>query len=220
MRKIFFLIAFVLGGAAALSAHEFRYEIGAMAGLGFYVGDIGNRPGGAYGFVFRQNLNYRWALKYDLSLARMKGTTEGWKNVLPEETQYRFSRRVLEATAEAEFNFFHYGIGDGYKDTRRISPYIVAGVGFSAVPQKGDGSFALQIPMGVGLKYKVARRWNMGLEFTMHKTLGDKLDGKALKDPYGITGSALKNTDWYGMVLFSITYDFGRKCANCNPSSR
>ena len=54
------------------------------------------------------------------------------------------------------------------------------------------------------------------LEFSMRKTLGDKLDGKALDDPYGINSSSLKNTDWYSYTLLSVTYDFGMKKKICN----
>ena len=50
----------------------------------------------------------------------------------------------------------------------------------------------------------------------MRKTLGDKLDGKALDDPYGINSSSLKNTDWYSYTLLSVTYDFGMKKKICN----
>lgn len=223
MRKGIVIIVLAVGGLFSLSAQEYRYEIGAAAGMGFYIGDINSKPfrkpGGAYGLMFRQNINYRWALKYNVSMTRVKGTTRGWENVLPENAQYEFCRPVLDFGAQAEFNFFHYGIGEAYKGTRRFSPYIVAGIGFTAVPKKGDGYFNLQIPMGVGLKYKIAQRWNIGVEFTMRKTLGDKLDGKALKDPYRITSAAFKNTDWYSLTMISITYDIGRKCVDCNPSS-
>ena len=180
MRKWWIIQLLALGTWLPLSAQEYLYEIGAAAGMGVYIGDINTRPfhnpGGAYGVMFRQHINYRWALKYNVSMARMKGSTEGWDNVLPGNAQYEFSRPLLDFGAQAEFNFFHYGVGESYKGTRRFSPYIVAGLGFSAVPRKGDGYFSLQIPMGVGLKYKIARRWNIGLEFTMRKTLGDKLD--------------------------------------------
>lgn len=223
MRKWWIIQLLVLGAWLPLSAQEYLYEIGAAAGMGVYIGDINTRPfhnpGGAYGVMFRQHINYRWTLKYNVSMARMKGSTEGWDNVLPGNAQYEFSRPLLDFGAQAEFNFFHYGVGESYKGTRRFSPYIVAGLGFSAVPRKGDGYFSLQIPMGVGLKYKIARRWNIGLEFTMRKTLGDKLDGKQLDDPYHITSAAFKNTDWYSFTMISITYDIGRKCVDCNPSS-
>ena len=50
----------------------------------------------------------------------------------------------------------------------------------------------------------------------MRKSLGDKLDGKVLDDPYKIQSSAFKNTDWYSFTWFTITYDFGRKKTICN----
>ena len=65
--------------------------------------------------------------------------------------------------------------------------------------------------LGAGVKYKIAPRWNISLEFAMHKTLGDSFDGKALADPYHIESSVLKNTDWFSTTLFSITYELGRK---------
>ena len=84
------------------------------------------------------------------------------------------------------------------------------------VPKCGDGYYSVDLPLGVGVKYKVGKRWNMMLEFSMRKTLGDNLDGKQLDDPYGIESAALKNTDWYSYTMFSVTYDFGRKRRVCN----
>ena len=82
----------------------------------------------------------------------------------------------------------------------------------------GETSFASpNIPMGVGVKYKLKPRLNVGCEFSMRKTLGDGLEGKEmLKDPYGITSSALKNKDWYSFLLLSVTWDFGERCRTCN----
>lgn len=220
MRKVLAIIILMTLAPGMAVAQEYKYEIGAAAGLGFYVGDANAKPskepGAAFGVIFRQNINYRWAIKYNFATMRAKGTTEGWNNAFPAGENYTFSRQVLDFGAQAEFNFFHYGVGESFKETRRFSPYIVAGLGFTAVPCKDDGYFSVNIPMGVGLKYKIARRWNIGLEFTMRKSLGDKLDGKALNDPLHITSSAFKNTDWYSFTMISISYDIGRKGMICN----
>lgn len=110
MRKGIIIIVLAVGGLFSLSAQEYRYEVGVAAGMGFYIGDINSKPfhkpGGAYGLMFRQNINYRWALKYNVSMTRVKGTTRGWQNVLPENAQYEFSRSVLDFGVQAEFNFF------------------------------------------------------------------------------------------------------------------
>ena len=220
MRKFFAIIIPMMLLAGNARAQAYKYEIGAAVGIGAYVGDANtnpfHKPGAAYGVIFRQNINYRWAIKYDLATTRMRGTTEGLGYAFPDGLKYSFSRQVLDFGAQAEFNFFSYGVGESYKETRRFSPYITAGIGFTAVPRKGDGYFNLNIPLGVGLKYKIGTRWNIGLEFTMRKTLGDKLDGKALKDPYRISSKIFKNTDWYSLTIFTISYDIGRKGMICN----
>ena len=110
-------------------------------------------------------------------------------------------------------------MGHSYLGTRRISPYLLAGVGAGYSTVDG-GYFTVDGSLGVGVKYKLAPRWNISLEFAMHKTLGDSLDGKALDDPYNIKSSVLKNTDWFSTTLFSITYEFGRKKEICNNDNR
>ena len=68
--------------------------------------------------------------------------------------------------------------------------------------------------MGVGVKYKWKERLNLGLEFTMRKGFGDRLDG--LSDLNGIKSSFAKNTDWYSVFMFTITYEFSKRCKVCH----
>ena len=86
----------------------------------------------------------------------------------------------------------------------------------SGINCDGENTFAPNIPLGVGVKYKLSRRLNMGLEFAMTKTFSDKIDGKNLSDMYLIKSSFIKNTDWYSNISFSITYEFGERCSTCH----
>ena len=114
-----------------------------------------------------------------------------------------------------EFNFFNFGIGSKYMNLKRITPYLVVGVGGTlASPSVGGSSFAIVLPMGVGVKYKWKERLNLGLEFTMRKSFGDGLDG--LSDLNGINHSFAKNTDWYSVLMVSVTYEFGKRCKVCH----
>ena len=81
-----------------------------------------------------------------------------------------------------------------------------------------DKSFfaGFTIPMGIGVKYKANERLNLGLEFLMKKVFSDRLDGVALEDPYTIKSSFAKNTDWYSTLTLTISYDFSKRCAQCN----
>lgn len=221
MKKLLIVNVLLILFVARVTAQDYKYEIGVAAGLGFYMGDANQsalyyKPDAAYGVVFRRNLNYRWAIKADLITGRVRGDTRNFKNALPNGVQYNFSRQLIDLGAQAEFNFFNYGIGQSYLGTNRFAPYLIAGLGFSYAPYSRSSFFSVNIPLGVGVKYKLAPRWNIGLEFTMRKTFGDKLDGKVLEDPYGIKSSVLKNTDWYSCTLFTVTYDFGLKKKICN----
>lgn len=202
-------------------AQDYKYEIGAGGGVGFYMGDANqsalfHKPGAAFGAVMRRVINYRWSIKFNLATAGIKGDTQSFNNQFPDGKNFKFNRQLIDLGAQGEFNFFHYGMGPAYLDVYRFTPYLLAGLGFTYVPHKNDGYFNVNIPLGIGVKYKISERWNLGLEFSMRKTLGDKLDGKDLSDPYKIKSSAFKNTDWYSMTWFTITYDFGRKKAICN----
>lgn len=220
MNKIYLIILFLITSTMLLCAQSYKYEIGAGAGIGFYMGDANpskpfRKPGFAADMAFRWNINYRWALKCGLSTATVKGETSQLELYYPAGATYSFKRQLFDLGLQAEFNFFNYGIGQSYLNTKRISPYILLGIGFVMVPKSGDGYYALNFPLGVGVKYKVGKRWNLMFEFSMRKNIGDKMDGKSLDDPYQIESSALKNTDWHSYTMFSVTYDFGLKRRIC-----
>ena len=71
------------------------------------------------------------------------------------------------------------------------------------------------MPIGIGVKYKLADRLNLTAEWVMHFTGTDKLDG--LHDPYGIRSQGLfKNTDGYSTLQLSLTYEFWERCRTCH----
>lgn len=70
------------------------------------------------------------------------------------------------------------------------------------------------IPLGVGVKYRMGDRVNLSLDWQMHFSFSDYIDG--VKDPYRISSSGLfKNTDCYSTLMFAVTYSFSSKCPNC-----
>lgn len=223
MKRIIMLLCIIVlsGKIAHSNAQDYKYELGVEAGISSYWGDANYtsliyRPGFTGGAVFRYVIDYRWAIRANLSVAMLSGDTADSPNILPNKAAYKFNTTLFDAGCRAEFNFFNYGIGYAYRNTSRISPYITAGIAFCAGFPEGNNFFTVNIPIGIGVKYKVAERWNLGLEFAMHKVIGDKIDNKQLDDPYLIPSSALKNTDWFSTLVFTITYDFGFKTLPCN----
>ncbi|MBR6757447.1 MAG: outer membrane beta-barrel protein [Bacteroidaceae bacterium] len=223
MKRILTILSIFLIGSCLHKtlAQDYKYEIGVEAGISSYWGDANQtsiiyRPGFTGGAIFRYVIDYRWAIRANLSAAMLSGNTADRNNIFPGGGEYSFNTTLFDAGCRAEFNFLNYGIGYAYKNTSRISPYITAGLAFCAGFPEGNNFFTVNIPFGIGAKYKVAERWNLGLEFAMHKVLGDRIDSQDLKDPYKIPSSALKNTDWFSTLVFTITYDFGFKTLPCN----
>ncbi|MDL2322949.1 DUF6089 family protein [Bacteroidales bacterium OttesenSCG-928-A17] len=212
---------------ATAVGQEYKYEIGGGVGASMYMGDAnqtsltkGWNP--ALDVIFRRNFNFRWAFKGNLMMGKVSGNTENTANVFPDFAQASFSRNFFELGGHMEFNFMPYSDKFAYLNTSRLSPYILSGFGFTLAPGDGETFFGVNLPLGIGVKYKVKNRINLGVEFTVHKLFGDAFDapdkkGFHLDNPYNVKNGLLKNKDWYNTLMFSITWDFGpndRKCSN------
>jgi hypothetical protein len=210
-------------------AQEYLYEIGGMLGGAFYMGDANKNAAfrnmnPAASVLFRYNANFRVAFKANLAWARVTGSTEGLENVFPNHAQAAFDRNVIDLGGQAEFNFFPYSDKYQYLYTKRISPYIMGGLGLSLAPGGGETFFSPHISVGTGVKYKLKNRINIGAEWSIRKLFGDGLDtskgNNLLDNPYDIGGSPWKNKDWYSMLTISVSYDFGLRDCNCNKNDK
>lgn len=205
---------------------EYKMELGGMAGGCFYMGDANyitplKNTAMVGGLLARYNFNPRMVVKGDLAIGHIQGSTEDIANQFPGDGHSTFERNVYELGAQFEYNFFAYGTGAGYKDSRKLTPYILAGIGLTYAPKPAEHVWAMNIPVGMGVKYKLAERINIGVEWTVRFTTTDKLDvtgksGLVLDDPYGIEGKGLKNKDSYSLILAYISYDLFPKYRKCN----
>jgi len=204
-------------------AQEYKYEIGGMLGGSMYMGDAnqtallrGFKPAG--GAVFRRNFNFRWALETDLMMGRITGNTKNTDNVFPNQGVAAFSRSFFEFGGHIEFNFLPYSDKFAYLNTSRLAPYLLTGLGVTFASGFGSVNF----PLGLGVKYKIRNRINLGLEYAVHKLFSDGFDapdktGFNLDNPYKIQSGIFKNKDWYNTLMLSVTWDFGpndRRCTN------
>ncbi|GHS91180.1 hypothetical protein FACS1894174_02590 [Bacteroidia bacterium] len=212
---------------ATAVAQEYKYEAGGMVGASMYMGDAnqsdffqGLHP--SVGAVFRKNLDFRWAVKADLLMGKVSGDTKNTKNVFPENAQASFSRNFYELGGQMEFNFLPYSDKFAYLGTSKITPYVFAGLGLTFAPGDNQSFFGLNLPLGVGVKYKIKNRINLGLEYGVRKLFQDDFDapdseGFNLDNPYKMPANWAKNKDWYSVLMFTVTWDFGpnnKKCAN------
>lgn len=218
------LITLSLYSTKIMAQDDYKYEIGGMAGVNFYMGDANktkffNDIGPVFGGVFRYNMDLRWSVKANLLMGHISGDTRNSKNAFPFANQKSFKRMFWDVGTQIEFNFFNYSDQFAYLGAKRFSPYVFVGVGLTA----GSGKrtfFDANIPFGVGAKYKIKERLNIGFEFSFRRLFSDSFDvtdrgGFQLDDPYGVGSSALKNKDWYSLTMFSVTWNFGARPCPC-----
>jgi opacity protein-like surface antigen len=226
--KAFWILFFVyLMTCVTAVAQEYKYEAGGGIGMSMYMGDAnqdnffrGMHP--SFGAVFRKNMNFRWALKADFLMGKISGDTRNTSNVFPDKAQASFSRSFYELGGQMEFNFLPYSDKFAYLGTKKIAPYVFAGLGLTFAPGDNQSFFGLNFPLGVGVKYKIKNRINLGLEYGVRKLFQDDFDapnseGFNLDNPYKVPASWAKNNDWYSVLMFTVTWDFGpnnKKCAN------
>lgn len=200
-------------------SQNYRYEIGPALGVTGYLGDVNTSnmykmPRVAGGGIFRYNMNSRFAFKGNLLYANLAGDSKNIESQFPGQEQYKFSAHVIDLGGQVEFNFFHFGEGPRYKHYKRITPYMVAGLGAELSFANGNTSFGFVLPLGAGVKFKLKERLNIGFEFTMRKSFSDKIDG--ISDLYGYSHGIAKNTDWYSVAMFTLTYEFSKRCVKCH----
>lgn len=200
---------------------EYRMEVGVGAGLVSYLGDFNGsvvknmQPMGS--LVWRWVLNPRMALRAKGSYGKLKGSSADVQTYYP-DTQakpYEFNHSLGDLGVTFEYNFWPYGTGRDYRGAKRLTPFIFGGVGGTYVSGGPKDVWTAHVPLGLGVKYKLGDRVNIGLEWAAHFSLSDKLDG--VVDPYRVKSSGLfKNTDGYSALLVTFTYSFQAKCRTCH----
>ena len=165
----------------------------------------------------RYNFDPYKDLRLNLAFGKLKGSTDKVETYYPDyqEAPYSFSNTLVDMSLVFEYNFWPYGTGRDYRGAKRLVPFVFGGLGATFVKGAGKNVFTANVPLGIGAKYKVTDRLNIGVDWTIHFSLNDELDG--VKDPYLIKSSgAFKNTDCYSMLQLSLTYSFSERCKTCN----
>ena len=206
--------------SAAQDEPEYKMELGGGVGLTNYLGDFNGKltrdiqP--MAGIVAKYKVNPRTAWSAVLNYGTLKGNSGNEKTYYPDYAgaPISFSTKLTDFSIRFEYNFWPFGTGNEYYGAKAITPFIALGAGLAFA--KGDETAtAFQMPIGFGVKYKLQKRLNLALEWMMHFSGSDRLDG--VSDPYGIKSSDLfKNTDCYQGLQLTLTYEFMEKCKTCH----
>ena len=230
--RIFLIIAlFVAFASQKVTAQddaEFRMEIGGGLGTSFYLGDVNSslykNQRLAATALWRYLFDHHNVLKLQMNYGGVKGNGEANNDFMPQNSNsgtasptpylYSFSGSVIDLNCMYELNFWPYGYYGGYMGYKRLTPFLQLGIGTTYAT--ASKKMSLNIPIGFGVKYRLAKRLNLSFDWAMHFGLSDNIDN--LEDPKGITSEAFKNKDSYCTTMLTLTYSFAPICPNCNKA--
>jgi hypothetical protein len=203
---VFVVVAFYPIHSSGQNAIVQEGEFGVALGAAHYFGDLNtrahlNRPKVAASIFFRKNFSNYIAVRIAGTYARL-----GYSDVYNGHNEYMYRRNLSfnsnmwELALQGDFNFFRFMPGEpGFNYT----PYITFGVGaFSYDPfaylggekvflrslnTEGQGNplypdrkpysaMAFSVPVGVGFKYSLNERINVGFEILHRFLTTDYLD--------------------------------------------
>lgn len=215
MRRLLAVFAFILPAIAFAQPITQEGEFGFGLGAAHYFGDLNTNaslraPKLAANVFFRKNFGNYIALRVEGTFAQL-GYSDVY-NTYNEQMRLRnlsFNTKIWELGLQGDFNFFRFMPGDA---NASFTPYITIGAslfnydpyaylkgekyylrplgtegqGDSAyIDRKPYSTMALAIPFGVGVKYALNEKINVGFEVVYRFTNTDYLDdvSKTYVDP-------------------------------------
>jgi hypothetical protein len=201
VRPILLFLALCAGGNAFAQFHEF----GVNGGVTNYFGDLNTRASFKYvgpqaGAFYRYNIKYRGAWRNSFNWGIAQFNDEGIKDAWNQQRNLSFKTNVFEVSSMIEFNFFKY---DKESKKHWWTPYLGTGLcifffnpeaqyngrWYYLQPLGTEGEndpsysgvkkyrlFSFAIPFVGGVKFSVARFWNIGVEGGLRETFTRYLD--------------------------------------------
>jgi hypothetical protein len=222
MKKKAFLtiLTLLLLSVSATRAQE-NIGVGGMAGTSFYLGDLNPslpfyKPGVYIGGFVVYSFTEYYGLQVNMGGGNFRGIAPSDPESFlddyrlmantPNQKATSFNQAYLHLDVRFEMGFLPYDALD-YKDGRNnFSPYYAFGAGFTYC----NGSPFVQIPIAVGVKYRIAYRFTLGAEWVFCKTFNDHLDGWENIHPTSAL-PPLSNSDWISYFGLHFTYQLGTK---------
>ncbi|WP_025740955.1 type IX secretion system protein PorG [Aquimarina pacifica] len=201
------------------------YEVGLMAGGANFIGDVGATtyiaPNNiAIGAIGKWNRSKRHAFRASFLYAELSAD-DSKGDARRKERGLSFDNSIKEISLGMEFNFWDWFLYDGESQS---TPYLYTGLttfnyGASAIDANNEinvhsNKWSFAIPMVLGIKKTVGRKFVLAAEIGARYTFTDNIDGSA-EDDFGAGFGNLNNNDWYVFTGITFSYTWGRIPCQC-----
>lgn len=228
--RLLIITSFLLTKIAFAQTHE----VGLFLGGSNTIADVGstlavNPNDIVIGGVYKWNKTPRYSYRFSASYANVNGADSKSKDEKRKQRDYSFRNAIREISAGIEYNFYNFDLHDRNRLFTRVTPYVYTGLSFfhydalylkgGKSPQKYNEHSTFAIPVIVGVKTTLSRRFVLGFEVGARYSFTDDLDGSNPvrdKKPYkSLKFGNTKNNDWYVFTGFTLSYTFGEKPCFC-----
>ena len=220
IRKLYSLCVcgLLLIGGYRVNAQE--SEIGLEIGGYNYAGDLvrsydlENHTLGAQ-FFWRRHLNEAFSIRLSVGAGKLKGKDDQAFDVFSANRSASFEGNFQNMDFIFEYHFLDYR---NEKLQQFWSPYLLFGAGVYRL--NGEDNFGttystgvqLRLPIGLGMKYRLNRRWILGISTSAIKSYSDNLDNVSASNPNikDYRGGNPNNDDIKFFTSVSLSYTFHR----------
>ena len=195
-------------------------EIGLELGSYNYLGDVvrkydlNNQTLGGQ-FFFRKHVNDGLSIRLSVGAGSLKGVDDQAFDVFSANRQASFEGDFINTDFLFEYHFLDYR---NPRSDMSWTPYILVGAGlyqFRGTDHnftRYDTGLNLRIPVGIGLKFQLDRRWVLGISTSAIATGTDRIDNVflATSGSKNFQAGNPNDNDWMFFTGVSLSYTFYR----------
>lgn len=190
------LVLLLITALTSLGLQAQYTEVGAYLGTSNYIGDLSEQQisnenyHSVLGVFYRVNATKRLSLKTSFAKGTISGSDKFARTAASRQRNLSFRSEIIELAMTGEVNLSNYNI----RDNKTGVPYFFAGIAlarfnpqaqmrgawYDLQPLRTEGKKysrnTLAVPFGLGMKFNVSYKLNVGLEFGARRTFTDFLD--------------------------------------------
>ncbi len=219
-KGLLFLIFWMVFSTVSKPIQAQNSEIGMEIGGYNYIGDLvrnynfSNHSLGAQ-FFLRKHLNDAFSIRWSVGIGQLKGEDDQAFDVFSANRSASFESNLQNLDLNFEYHFLDYR---NEKLQQYWTPYLFFGAGLYRLEgtdnfgNSYDASVNMRIPIGFGFKFKLNRRWILGVATSAIKTFSDEIDNVSALSPNikDYRGGNPNNDDIMFYTSISLSYTFYR----------